>query len=288
MIYVVIPVHNRKQLLKGCLRSFEAQSNRDFRIIVVDDGSSDGTDEMLRSEFPDVITLKGDGNLWWTGAINKGIKHALSLCRDDDYILVINDDLEVPTDYIANYYALAGRYPAALIGSVVTDFDERDTIVSGGVQLNWITGKRRELNVGKSLSSFGRGHVEDNVSFLTGRGTLIPVEVFRRLGIYNNNHYTQCGDTEFPVRARKAGYQLLVSYDVPVFSHEGHSVHKEEYTLASLKSYFFDIRSHVNLRERFWFAIDSTANIFHGLWFFMMDFTRITVHFFRKLKMPWA
>lgn len=285
MIYITIPVHNRKSLLRDCLLSFRRQSNKDFRIIVMDDGSTDGTEAMLRSEFPEVVVLKGNGNLWWTGSINKAITHALGLCQGGDYILVLNDDLEVPDNYIVNYYTIAKRYPNALIGSVVTDFEDRDTIVGGGVILSWISGKRKELNKGKSLASFGQGHVEDNVSFLTGRGILVPVEVFRRVGIYNNKHYTQCGDTEFPVRARKAGYRLLVSYDVPVFSHKGHSVHKEKYTLKSLRGYYFDIRSHVNLRERFWFAIDSTTNILHGLWFFVVDFTRITVHFIRRLDL---
>jgi GT2 family glycosyltransferase len=289
MIYVTIPVYNRKALLRNCLLSFRAQSNQNFRIVVTDDGSTDGTEDMLKTEFPEVTVLKGDGNLWWTGSINKAITHVLSSCNDDDHILVINDDLEVPTDYIANYYTLAERYPRSLIGSVVTDFHDRDLIVGGGVVVkNWITGSWEALNAGKSLASFGRGHVEENVFYLTGRGTLIPVEVFRKLGIYNNKHYTQCGDTELPIRAKKAGYRLLVSYDVPVYSHKGHTVHKEEYTLSSLKSYYFDIRSHVNLRERFWFAMDSTANLAHGLWFFLIDFTRVTVHFFRRLRMPWT
>lgn len=285
MIYVTVPVHNRKQLLKHCLLSFRTQANRDFKIIVTDDGSTDGTEAMLRAEFPEVEVLIGDGNLWWTGGINKAVNHALKLCKDDDFILVLNDDLEVPQDYIANFYILAEKYPNTLIGSVVTDFEDRDTIVGGGVTVNWLTAKTRDLNTGKSLASFGPGHIEEGVSYLTGRGTLIPAKVFRELGVYNNKHYTQCGDTEFPIRARKAGYKLLVSYDVPVFSHKGHSVHKEKYTLKSLKSYYFDIRSHVNIREKFWFAIDSTANILHGLWFFALDFTRITVHFVRRLDL---
>lgn len=285
MIYVAIPVHNRKQLLRACLLSFVNQSNQDFSVIITDDGSTDGTGEMLRSEFPEVTVLKGDGNLWWTGSINKAVGHALTQCDEDDHILVLNDDLEVPENYIANLYSLASKYPDALIGSVVTDFIDRDCIVGGGVVINWFTGKYTELNKGRSLASFGHGHVEDKVSYLTGRGVLVPSKVFRELGMYNNRHYTQCGDTEFPIRARMAGYRLLVSYDVPVFSHKGHSVHKDKYNLGSLKDYYFDIRSHVNIKERFWFAIDSTANVIYGLWFFMMDFTRITVHFFRKLRM---
>jgi GT2 family glycosyltransferase len=283
MIYITIPVHNRKNLLRNCLLSLRSQSNKDFRIIIADDGSTDGTEEMLKSEFREVTVLKGDGNLWWTGSINMAVTHALTLCEKNDFILILNDDLEVPENYIANFYALTTKYPDTLIGSVVADFDNRDNIVNGGLVLNWFTGEGKELNTGKSLASFGQGHVEDNVSYLTGRGVLVPSKVFRELGVYNNKHYTQCGDTEFPIRARKAGYKLLVSYDVPVFSHKGHSIHQEQYSLKSLKRYYFDVRSHVNIRERFWFAIDSTANVFFGLWFFIMDFTRITVHFIRRL-----
>lgn len=285
MIYIAIPVHNRKGLLRNCLLSLRNQTNKDFRIIVTDDGSNDGTGEMLRSEFPEVTVLRGDGNLWWTGSINKAVNYVMERCDDDDAILVLNDDLEVPENYIENFYFLARKHPNTLIGSVVTDIDDKDRIYSGGVKINWLTGKMRGINNGRSLSSFGKGYYTDEASYLTGRGVLISSKVFKQLGIYNNNHYTQCGDTELPIRARKAGYKLIVSYDVPVYSYvkdKGHINHLDRYSFRSLKKYYFDIRSHVNLRERFWFAIDSTSNIIHGLWFFAMDFTRITVHFFRK------
>jgi GT2 family glycosyltransferase len=285
MIYIAIPVHNRKNLLRNCLLSLRNQTNKDFKIIVTDDGSNDGTGEMLRSEFPEITVLQGDGNLWWTGSINEAVSYALERCDDDDFILVLNDDLEVPENYIEDFYILASKHPNTLIGSVVTDIDDKDRIYSGGVKINWFTGKTRGINNDKSLSSFGKGYYTDEASYLTGRGVLISSKVFKQLGIYNNNHYTQCGDTELPIRARKAGYKLIVSYDVPVYSYvkdEGHINHLDKYSFRSLKKYYFDIRSHVNLRERFWFAIDSTSNIVHGLWFFVMDFTRITVHFFRR------
>jgi GT2 family glycosyltransferase len=284
MIYVAIPVFNRKHLLRACLQSLRRQTVKDFAIIITDDGSTDGTGEMLRTEFPEVTVLNGDGNLWWTGAINLAVGHALTLCGPDDYILVLNDDLEVPENYIENFYSLAKAHPKTLIGSVVTDINNRDRIHSGGVRINWLTGKVRGINDGKSLSSFGKGYYTDQVSYLTGRGVLIPAQVFRELGLYNNKHYRQCGDTELPRRAQKAGYKLIVSYDVPVFSHvkdEGHINHLNRYSLKLLRKYYFDVRSNMNLRYRFWFALDSTSNVIHGLWFFVMDFVRITVHFFR-------
>ena len=102
MIFVIIPVYNRKNLTQGCLESLKQQNYRGFNVILVDDGSTDGTSEMVQLLYPDTILLKGDGNLWWAGSVNKGIRYALSVCQSDDYILTLNDDLIVPPVYISN------------------------------------------------------------------------------------------------------------------------------------------------------------------------------------------
>lgn len=286
MIYIVIPVFNRKRFLQECLNSLRLQTTQDFRTIVVDDGSTDGTFEMLQSEYPEVIALKENGDLWWTGAINVGVKYALPLCKETDYIMALNDDLIVPPNYIETFYQLSQKYPKALIGSVVTDINNRDVIGSGGVRINWFNAKFTDLNVGKSLASFGKGHIVE-ASYLTGRGVLIPSEVFRKFGIYNDRHYKQCGDPELPRRAALKGYRLIVSYDVPVYSHlkdKGHINHLDTFSLQTVKKYFFNVRSNFNLRYRFWFAYDCTPNIVQGTLYFACDFLRITSHFMKKLS----
>ena len=286
MIYITIPVHNRKDYLRDCLQSFNQQTNKNFEVVVCDDGSNDGTSEMLTNEFPEVHVVNGDGNLWWTGAINKAVKKALELCSEEDYILVLNDDLVVPQNYIESFFQLADKHKNTLVGSVVTDINNRDKIYSGGVKINWLTAKGKGLNGGDSLSSFGKGYYVET-SVLTGRGVLIPSKVFRELGLYNNSHYQQCGDTELPRRAAKAGYKLIVSYDVPVFSYvkdEGHINHLSTFRFSDFKTYYFGIRSNMNLKYRFWFAMDSTYNVFHGIWYFLVDFVRITGHFFKRVS----
>src|SRR5688572_24373538 len=93
-VEVVTPVHNRKELTLGCLRSlFSADSaGLDLHAIVVDDGSSDGTSAALRQEFPDVEIVRGDGSLWYTGGMNRGIEAAMK--HDPDFVLAINNDSE--------------------------------------------------------------------------------------------------------------------------------------------------------------------------------------------------
>ena len=104
MIYIVIPVHNRKAYTLGCLADLTKQTLTEKRVIVVDDGSTDGTAELVARQFPDVIILTGNGSLWWAGAMNFGIRYVLDkLTPDvDDFILALNDDIQVRPDYLAS------------------------------------------------------------------------------------------------------------------------------------------------------------------------------------------
>jgi GT2 family glycosyltransferase len=74
MIFIVIPVHNRRDFTRECLLSLRKQTYKNFKVIIVDDGSMDGTGDMIEKDFPEVIPLKGDGELWWTGATNMGVE----------------------------------------------------------------------------------------------------------------------------------------------------------------------------------------------------------------------
>ncbi|GAB3811541.1 hypothetical protein GCM10028895_01770 [Pontibacter rugosus] len=116
MIYIVIPVFNRKNFTRECLKSLEAQTNKEFKVVVVDDGSTDGTAEMLRDEFPQVDVLFGDGGLFWTASVNLGIQHALK--SGADYVMTLNNDLEVSTDFIAQTYKWIKEKPEAIIGAL--------------------------------------------------------------------------------------------------------------------------------------------------------------------------
>ena len=73
-LFLIIPVFNRKDTLINCLTLLRNQTFTDFTTIVVDDGSSDGTSGVLKSDFPEVKIVAGDGSWWWSKSINEGIK----------------------------------------------------------------------------------------------------------------------------------------------------------------------------------------------------------------------
>src|SRR5262249_22294655 len=165
-------------------------------------------------------------------------------------VLVINDDVEVYPNYIEILHRLLKSTPRTLIGSVVVDIESPGIIYDGGTIVNWWTAKITTLHRGERLDKFGKDQHVD-VSFLTGRGTLIPVHVFHEIGLYDDKHFQQCGDTELPVRAKKVGYRLIVSYAAIVKSPMRTSDHlnvSDYYVLKDLWPYFLGIKSNCRLK----------------------------------------
>ncbi|PKO03918.1 MAG: hypothetical protein CVU43_00090 [Chloroflexi bacterium HGW-Chloroflexi-5] len=285
-IFAIIPVHNRKEITRNCLNRLVNQTTDNLSVVVVDDGSQDGTSEMILQEYPHVVLLNGDGNLWWTGAMNKGIEYVLNVCEPKDYVLAINDDLSVPDDYLENLSASIERFPISLIGSVIVNIKDRDTVLSGSIKINWWTAKRANVDAGKKITSFPKGYSAET-SVLTGRGVLIPVEVLETVGFYNESHYKQYSDTELTKRAEKAGYKLVISYDSIVYSKPlktNNIIIDGTYKITDFWKYFFNDHSNTNLKFRFWFAYDTANNFFQGTIFLLCDLARITFHFFKLLK----
>jgi len=90
-VYLVIPVHNRREITLGCLECLATAGVLAWATaIVVDDGSTDGTAAAIRERFPEVVVLDGDGNLWWTGGIVMGMREAMQ--RGASVIIWLNDD----------------------------------------------------------------------------------------------------------------------------------------------------------------------------------------------------
>jgi len=286
-IYIVVPVYNRKPLTHRFLDCLAKQTFRHFVIIVVDDGSTDGTSELIRDEFPEVILLRGDGTLWWTGAVNVGIRRALLDASADDAVLIINDDLEVDPVYLDRLYRVWQSNPNTLIGSVVVDINDPDHILYGGEKIDRRVAKFTTLNSGKRLSEFSSDYFV-KVSTLHGMGTLIPVPVFRDVGLYDDKHFQQCGDYELPCRASKRGYALITAYNAVVKIHKDASARinvRGVYSIKDLKPYFFGIKSNFRLKYRIFLARSIATNYFTFCSYIVCDFARITFHFVSRVRL---
>ena len=253
-VHILIPVHNQADLTLACLRAVGRQSYRDVRTVVIDDGSTDGTGERIRREFPDVTVLADDGGLWWTGAMAMGVRHVLWRGGRDDFILSVNHDIAFGDDYVAMLVQTSVDNGRAIVGSFCRKHGVRRVIIDQGCRIVWKTARRStsiEL-LGEQLRQHGlpAGRLDDvsdddldtvgvlcGLDWLYGRGTLIPVEVLERVGNFDVERFPHYGgDTELFYRAGRAGFELMVSLRARITNVEGEQTtgvhHREAATLS--------------------------------------------------------
>jgi GT2 family glycosyltransferase len=125
---IIIPTYNGYQHLNHCLMALQTQTYQHVRIIVVDDGSTDGTPERMRQNWPSIELLVLPRNSGLVTAVNAGL--ALS---GSEYVALLNNDTEPEPGWLAALVDGLDRHPvAAAVASKMLLFDQRDTFHAAG------------------------------------------------------------------------------------------------------------------------------------------------------------
>jgi GT2 family glycosyltransferase len=217
-IFVIIAVHNRKFHTLQCLQLLKNQTYTDFGVVLVDDGSTDGTQEEVKRYHPEIDILKGDGSWWWTKSMNKGFERAIELGAD--IVITLNNDVVFNGKLIENLINLHHQYPTAIIGALNLIKKEKEYIFFAGLKdIKWW--KAKEIKYYEAFTP-----VDEKLTglyptkCLNGRGTLVPVSIFKDINGYDAENFPQyASDYDLTLRAREKGYECLISYDIAVFSY---------------------------------------------------------------------
>jgi len=210
-VAIIIPIYNRVYNIERCLDALLLNSYPTYTIIVVDDGSTDGSSELIQSNYPKVMLLKGDGNLWWAGATNKGIQWALE--NNFDYILTYNDDQVCDKNFLSELIRYGIIHPDSILSSVVYSYQEPKIILSAGMQFNkikklvWIM---HEKIVDKCIYE---------VDAAPGYSMLIPTNVLKAIGLFDHKRFPQIYmEGEFCFRAKQYGTKIQYISTSKVFN----------------------------------------------------------------------
>ncbi len=275
MIHIVIPVHNRWPETRGCLTSLLEQTFTDFAVYVVDDGSTDGTAQSIAGEFPAVRVIPGSGDLWWTGAMHRGVESVLeSGVGEHDFIMSLNNDVVLPPQTLSRLHGFVTSHPGSIVNALSLDSVDRDTVItSGSRMLSWFLNISLHPFHGRSYASIEKRPVE--VDMLTGRSTLYPAAVFKQIGNFDSDRFPHyAGDVEFTIRARRKGWRLFLAPAAVIYVNQrttGLHPLGMKLTAAQMIESLFSIKSSSNLamRTKFafcccpWYAIPSYTLIMY-------------------------
>lgn len=283
-LYLIIPVFNRKETLLQCLNLLEKQTYRNFSVIVVDDGSSDGTAEAVSRLFPDVRLVFGNGNWWWSRSINEGVK--VALCEKADAIVTMNDDADFKPDYLEKLLSASVGMPGAIIGSLGLTQDNPPMVFYSGIyKINWLTAKSYKY---RRIFSNSEGMTGLHPAILlNGTGVFIPAAVFEKIGFFDEENFPQnLGDFDFMLRAHKARIPVYISWDACMYAH----IEKTGAGASFVKQNFVTyLRSFVKPKSRTNLLISWKYFSRHCPWYYLpisypMDKLRMIVAYFKNQK----
>ena len=210
-IAVIMACYNRKQKTLDCLDSLlhrQPEQQGKLTIYLLDDGSTDGTSEAVREKFPQVNILQGDGNCYWNG----GMRIAFGAAIDKggyDFYLWVNDDVKFYEGFLARllsaYEELVPRYgPMQILIGAVRDPESGKLTYSGSKYMTWWHPLKFE-DVPPDP------HKSVPCDAIVGNCVLIPAEVVQKIGNLSDAYTHAMGDTDYGVRARRAGARLWVA-----------------------------------------------------------------------------
>lgn len=206
-IVALMACHNRREKTLAAIAQYFAcdlPQGVSRKLVLVDDGSTDGTAEAVHVAFPDVVIEQGDGSLFWNRGMLRAWQRALPL--RPDYVLWLNDDTLL--------------YPHALLRLLETDARMRVETGQPGIAVGSTDNDRGELSYGGSVPAkrFNRLNMRKVVPCdeprpavtLNGNCVLVPQEVFNRIGLLDEVFEHAMGDNDYGFRANKAGIPVWV------------------------------------------------------------------------------
>lgn len=218
---ICIVTLNAKQYLRNCLESIKNHaSGLAYEVIVVDNGSTDGTLEMLQENYPEISTIANQENLGFTRPNNQ----AIQIAKSEKYILLLNPDTIVYASSLQNLLGFAEQHPqGGVFGPKVLNGDGTfQKHCKRGEGRPWETfsyflGLSKIFPTVKLFSGYLQTHLDENqtheVPAISGCCMMIRRETLNNIGGLDEDLFAYQEDTEYCVRARKAGWKV---YYTPV------------------------------------------------------------------------
>ena len=234
-VYIVILNWNNYQDTKECIESLEHVTYLNKEILIIDNGSTDGSDCKLKEKFPQHKIILNKKNLGFSAGCNVGIKYALE--KNSDYVLLLNNDTIVDKNFLSELVkGISSDTKIGLIGGKIYYFDNRNKIWSAGGGIKRFTKKTYHFGDGKFDNK--KFNVKRQVDFLSGCCLLVKRDVFETIGLLDPDYFMYYEDVDFCLRAKGKAYRIVYLPESVLWHKAGNSSSKSFIDYYRMKNYF--------------------------------------------------
>ena len=195
LVYVIVVTYNGKVFLEECFRTLrEKTAYPNYKLLLVDNGSSDGSGEYVKEHFPDVEIMRVFPNEGFSPAANAAVQYARE--RDADYIVLSNDDIVIfDSRWLTAAIELAQRDP--LVGIIGFEESTTNDVIEPPQEVHDVT-----------------------VQYLGGFSMVMPMKLFDSIGGFDEVYYVVGDEDDLSARAHRAGFRVA-KLNVPIFHYGG-------------------------------------------------------------------
>lgn len=231
LVYIIVLNWNGWRDTIACVESCARLDYPDSHILIVDNGSTDGSESILRERFPELDFIQAGANLGFAGGNNLGIRYALE--RGADFVWLLNNDTTVSSEALSELVRVASSDDrVGIVGSKLYYYNQPTIIAFAGGE--W---KQHPLYPGhRGVDEEDRGQYDtlEEVDFITGCSLLIKAAVIRDIGEMPEHYFLYWEDIDWNATADEHGWKIMF---VPA-SHVWHKVSATTNTLPGIKDYY--------------------------------------------------
>lgn len=256
-VFIVILNYNGKDVVRKCLTSVFKIDYPNFEVVFVDNNSIDGSLELAKIGFSKANFIKNEENLGFAAGNNIGIRFALE--RMADFVLLLNNDTEVESVFLNKLIEVAQKDEKIGIASPI--------IFDGKTKEVWFSGGKILWNKMSSL------HKKDTPTqdfyeseFITGCGMLVRAEVFKKIGLLDEDYFLYWEDADFSLRAKKAGFKNVVVSSSWIYHFEESEKNRKNKIYWLVISGLIFFKKNTPLRKKYWIKTYLAMRKAKNLW----------------------
>jgi GT2 family glycosyltransferase len=206
-VIVILNWNNAPDTL-ACLESVLALTYSALRILVVDNGSTDGSAAAIQAAYPQVELLPLDRNYGYAEGNNRGIRHALR--TNPDYILVLNNDTLVASSMLSELVKVAEeRETIGMVGPRMYCISPPDYLFAAGSYVRWAEGDLWHRGMFQPAAAHTELDATQSVDFIVGCGVLVRRRVIEQIGLLDADYYLNYEDVDWGIRAHRHGFDVV-------------------------------------------------------------------------------